>query len=306
MLDDIEIIIDSLDTLEDILTKMIDSTKLLIRILHQLTKQIMIYNNLMFKNEKHMKKTTVETIEHLWCEINYNMEHSQYDNINFYLVQDIYKISSDMFDFNNNIISIDQQTNYQDNTSFIYQLVSKNDGITGTDKIIFKYISNDCHYLEYIIQKFKDDFMISLFEKGIYLKINAGHYLKKGLIIFISVQCNRKITYIYKQDKIIIEIHKIITPDVIIKVHQDVNSNILRIEKLLKRLSKYQDYLVNHLINIKSLHIKYKSNNLDGNTNLQQQITNNNLNGITTIDQISNNEDENILTKLKRTFGFFD
>ena len=147
MLDDLEIMIDSLDTLEDILTKMIDSTKLLIRILHQLTKQIMIYNNRMFKNEKHMKKTTVETIEHLWSEMNYNMEHAQYDNINFYLVQDIYKITSDVFDFNitNNIISIDQQTNYQDNISYIYQLVSKNDGITGTDKIIFKYISNDCN-----------------------------------------------------------------------------------------------------------------------------------------------------------------
>lgn len=295
MLDNLEIVIDSLDTLEDILTKMIDSTKLLIRILHQLTKQIMVYNNLMFKNEKHMKKTTVETIEHLWNEMNYNMEHSQYDNISFYLVQDIYKITSDVFDFNstNKIISIDPQTNYQDNTSYIYQLVSKNDGITGTDKIIFKYISNDCHYLEYIIQKFKDDFVINLFEKGIYLKINAGHYLKKGLILFISVQCNRKITYIYQQDKIIIEIHKIITPDVIIKVHQDVNSNILRIEKLLKRLSKYQDYLINHLINVKSLHIKYKTNNVD-------------KLDLNSIDTESIDIDDNILTKLKRTFGFFD
>lgn len=278
MYDDLELEITDIDKLVNLLIHMLESTKLIIELLHQITKYVMIYNNILYKKDISLKKNTITTIEQLWEEIIYNINNSSYDDIPFYLINDKYNISYGVFNVNDlDFISIDyNKTNYENNISFTYQLISKNDGITGSDNIIFKYINNNCQYLEYNINKFNQEIYNILFEKGIYLNIQSGIYLKSGFEIFISVKCNRYIIYHYKNEKIILEIQKIVTPEVDIKISNDINGLLIKIETLIKRISMYHDYLYNKKNYVKNIDFKNKNINFNLYTTLQT-IENNNL-----------------------------
>lgn len=292
MNDDLEFNISNLDIVKNLLHKMIENIIFIINGLHELTKQVMIYNNLINKNDIYSKNQTINTIELLWNEIVYNIETSSYNNIYFYLVNDIYQIGLDVFNLNtlNTYISVDKKSNYENNVSYIYQLITKNEGVTGSDKILFKYLSLDCKNRDWNINQFSEDHNTVSFEKGIYIKVNSGYYFKKGVCLFISVKCERNVLFKYKNHDIIIKIHKIITPDTIIKMSLSINDIILNIESLIKRLSDYQDYLSSINIYIDSISLNYKNQEY----NLVQKK------------KKENNQNISIFSKIKQAFGIFD
>lgn len=253
--------IKNMKLLIDMLLSMMDNINFIINLLHQITKNVMIYHNNLYRKNDNLIENIINIIEYLWKEIIYNIKNASYERIHFYIVNESYHIESTI-----DVITVDlEKTNYIYYDNFTYKLIVKNIGITGKDTIILIYIDEDNNNLEYHIKPFHEDYLNLYFNNGIYFNIMKGKYLYPGLIIKLNIICNKTIIFKYKNEKIKLQIHKIISSKVILNI-KNINSILIDIEKIIKRISNYYDYI--YSIYLYTIYI----NNTTTNTTILQNI----------------------------------